>query len=379
MSLNEKKIISEKNIFVTQPCLPPVQEYVEYLQRIWNSKWLTNNGPLHQELESQLVAYLGVPYISLFSNGTLALISALQALNITGEVITTPFSFVATTHALWWNKIKPVFVDVEPEFLNMDPEKIEAAITAETKAILPVHVYGNPCYTDQIEKIAQKYGLHVIYDAAHAFGVKVNGQSVLNAGDLSILSFHATKVFSTIEGGAVVCHSEQMKRRLDNLKNFGFRGEVDIEEPGINGKMNEFQAAYGLLQLKYIEGHISRRKELSELYRKMLNGVAGISYMNETDSVQYSYTYFPVLINKDLFGQSRDEVYQELKKHHIFTRRYFYPLISNLEPYKILPFANPENLLNANRLAEEVLCLPLFVELTDEDVVNICRILLKKG
>lgn len=378
MPLNKETIIP-KTINVTQPCLPPIHEYVEYLQNIWDNKRLTNNGPLHQELESQLAVYLGVPYISLFSNGTLALISALQALNIEGEVITTPFSFVATTHALWWNKIKPVFVDIEPEFLNMDVSKIEAAITKETKAILPVHVYGNPCNTKEIKEIAEKYGLYVIYDAAHAFGVKVNGQSVLNFGDLSVLSFHATKVFSTIEGGAVISHSEHMKRHIDNLKNFGFRGEVNIEEPGINAKMNEFQAAYGLLQLKYIDGHIYRRKEISALYRKLLHNVQGISYMNESENIQYSYTYFPVLINREVFGKSRDEVYEVLKMHNIFTRRYFYPLISNLEPYKTLPSACFENLPNANDLAEKILCLPLFVELTDEDVFNICDILLKKN
>jgi len=268
--------MNKKSIFVTQPCLPPLEEFIPYLQQIWDNKWLTNNGPLHQQLEQELANYLGVKYISLFSNGTLALISALQALNITGEVITTPFSFVATTHSLWWNKITPVFVDIEPDYLNIDPSKIEAAITPLTSAIMPVHVYGNPCLMNEIQRIADKHELKVIYDAAHAFGVQKDGVSVLNHGDLSILSFHATKVFSTIEGGAIICHTEEMKHHIDNLKNFGFRGETTVEEPGINAKLNEVQAAYGLLQLKYIDGFIAKRKAITELYHRLLKEVSGI-------------------------------------------------------------------------------------------------------
>lgn len=368
-----------KKITVTSPCLPPLEEFIPYLRQIWENKWLTNNGPLHQQLEKELADYLGVKYISLFSNGTLALISALQALNITGEVITTPFSFVATTHSLWWNKITPVFVDIEPQCLNLDPRKIEEAITERTTAIMPVHVYGNPCQTDDIERIAQKHNLKVIYDAAHAFGVKINGNSVLNYGDLSILSFHATKVYSTIEGGAIVCHTEEMKHHIDNLKNFGFRGETVVEEPGINAKLNEVQAAYGLLQLKYIDGFIQRRYEITSLYRSLLQGVAGIRYLEDMNGVEHGYSYFPILVDSEQFGISRDELYERLKKHNIFTRRYFYPLISEFNSYNKLPSAGSHNLPVATKAAQEVLCLPIFVELTDEQVREICRVVINKG
>jgi len=367
----------KKPITVTQPCLPPLKEFMPYLQQIWDNKWLTNNGPMHQQLEKELADYLGVKYISLFSNGTLALISALQALNITGEVITTPFSFVATTHSLWWNKITPVFVDIEPEYLNLDPAKIEAAITPQTTAIMPVHVYGNPCKVDEIQLIADKHGLKVIYDAAHAFGVKKNGVSVLNYGDLSVLSFHATKVFSTIEGGAIICHTEAMKHHIDNLKNFGFRGETVVEEPGINAKLNEVQAAYGLLQLKYIDGFIARRKEITQLYQSLLKDVAGIRFLPDMENVTHSYSYFPILIDEKNYGISRDALYEKLKENNIFSRRYFYPLITNFEPYKELPSATSENLPVANKVALEVLCLPIYVELSlinVESIVNIIRL-----
>ncbi len=364
-----------KTITVTQPCLPPLEEFIPYLQQIWDNKWLTNNGPLHQQLEKELAAYLGVNYISVFSNGTLALITALQALNITGEVITTPFSFVATTHSLWWNKIKPVFVDIEPEYLNLDPAKIEAAITPQTTAIMPVHVYGNPCQMDEIQRIADKHGLKVIYDAAHAFGVKEEGVSILNRGDLSVLSFHATKVFSTIEGGAIICHTEEMKHHIDNLKNFGFRGETVVEEPGINAKLNEVQAAYGLLQLKYIDGFIARRKEITALYQSLLKNIEGIRFLDDMDTITHGYSYFPILINKDKFGRNRDEVYETLKTNNIFARRYFYPLISTFEPYNKLESSASENLPNATIAATEVLCLPIYVELGNEDVENICKII----
>jgi len=358
-----------KKITVTQPYLPPLDEFIPYLQQIWDNKWLTNNGPLHQQLEKELAAYLGVKYISLFSNGTLALISALQALNITGEVITTPFSFVATTHSLWWNKITPVFVDIEPEYMNLDPNKIEAAITEKTTAIMPVHVYGNPCRMDEIQRIADKHGLKVIYDAAHAFGVKKDGVSILNQGDLSVLSFHATKVYSTIEGGAIICHTEEMKHHIDNLKNFGFRGELVVEEPGINAKLNEVQAAYGLLQLKYIDGFILKRKGITNLYRSLLKNVRGIQFMDDMQGVEHGYSYFPIFIDKDKFGKSRDEVYEELKEHNILSRRYFYPLISNFEPYQDLPSAESTNLSVATQIAEQVLCLPIYVEL-NENIIN---------
>ena len=364
-----------KPITVTQPCLPPLEEFMPYLQQIWQNKWLTNNGPLHQQLEKELAEYLGVKYISVFSNGTLALITALQALNITGEVITTPFSFVATTHSLWWNKITPVFVDIEPKFLNLDPTKIEAAITPQTTAIMPVHVYGSPCEVDEIQGIADKHGLKVIYDAAHAFGVKKDGDSILNYGDLSVLSFHATKVYSTIEGGAIICHTEEMKHHIDNLKNFGFRGETVVEEPGINAKLNEVQAAYGLLQLKYVDGFIARRKEITELYRSLLKDISGIRFLDDMEGVTHGYSYFPILIDKEKFGKSRDEVYEHLKSHNIYSRRYFYPLISSFEPYNTLEGSTPNNLKVAHKAAENVLCLPIFVELEDKQVVDIVNLL----
>jgi dTDP-4-amino-4,6-dideoxygalactose transaminase len=368
----------KKRITVTQPCLPPLEEFIPYLQQIWGNKWLTNNGPLHQQLEQELADYLGVKYISLFSNGTLALISALQALNITGEVITTPFSFVATTHSLWWNKITPVFVDIEPEYLNLDPSKIEAAITPRTTAIMPVHVYGNPSKIDEIQRIAEKYGLKVIYDAAHAFGVKKDGVSILNYGDLSILSFHATKVFSTIEGGAIICHSQEMKHHIDNLKNFGFRGETVVEEPGINAKLNEIQAAYGLLQLKYIDGFIAKRKLITDLYQSLLKDVPGIRFLPDMIGVIHCYSYFPILVNEEKYGINRDDLYEKLKENNIFARKYFYPLISNLEPYHKLSSAEPKNLRIATKVAIEVLCLPIYVELKEIEVKAICKIIINK-
>ena len=368
-------MITAKPITVTQPCLPSLDEFIPYLQQIWDNKWLTNNGLLHQQLEKELADYLGVKYISLFSNGTLALISALQALKIQDEVITTPFSFVATTHSLWWNKIIPVFVDIESEYLNLDPNKIEVAITEKTTAIMPVHVYGNPCKMDEIQRIADKHNLKVIYDAAHAFGVKKNGASILNYGDLSVLSFHATKVYSTIEGGAIVCHSKEMKHRIDNLKNFGFRGETVVEEPGINAKLNEVQAAYGLLQLKHIDNFIEKRKKITELYRELLKDIRGIRFLNDMERVSHCYSYFPILIDEEKYGISRDELYEKLKANNIFGRRYFYPLISEFEPYKNLPSAKKENLPIATKIAENVLCLPIFVELEENNIKRIGNII----
>lgn len=365
----------QNKISVTLPTLPPLEEFMPYLQRIWHNKWLTNNGPLHQQLESELANYLGVKYVSLFSNGTLALISALQALNVHGEVITTPFSFVATTHSLWWNKIEPVFVDIEPDYLNIDPKKIESAITERTTAIMPVHVYGNPCQIDEIQKIADKYHLKVIYDAAHAFGVKKDGESILNAGNLSVLSFHATKVYSTIEGGAIVSHTKEMKHHIDNLKNFGFRGETVVEEPGINAKLNEVQAAYGLLQLKYVDGFITRRKEITELYRSLLKDISGIRFLDDMEGITHGYSYFPILIDKQKFGKSRDDVYEYLKTKNIYTRRYFYPLISSFEPYNQLESSDPQNLQIATKIAKEVLCLPIYVELEENVICSIVDII----
>lgn len=367
--------LPKKPIYVTQPDLPPLVEFASSLQQIWNNKWLTNGGPFHEEFEQEMARYLGVKYLSLFSNGTLALVSALQALRITGEVITTPFSFVATTHSIWWNNIKPVFADIEPDYFNLDPEKVEAAITPQTTAIMPVHVYGNPCYVEKLQKIADTYGLKLIYDAAHAFGVKKDGNSILNFGDLSVLSFHATKVFNTVEGGAIVCHNAKIKQRIDYLKNFGYAGENTIIAPGINAKMNELQAAYGLLQLKYVDGHIARRKIISEKYKARLAGIKGIRLLSEMPGVHHNYSYFPLLIDPRKSGKTRDQVYEELKKRNVFSRKYFYPLISQFPTYRGLPSATRENLPVAERITNEVLCLPIYPALGLGSVDLICGII----
>ena len=363
-------------VFVTQPDLPPLDEFIDSLKIIWQNKILTNNGPFHRQFEQELAEYLGVKYLSVFSNGTLALITALQALHITGEVITSPFSFVATTHSLWWNHIKPVFADIEPGYFNLDPDKVEAAITPQTTAIMPIHVYGNPCNLGRFEQIADTYGLKLIYDAAHSFGVKVNGNSVLNYGDLSILSFHATKVFNTIEGGAIICPDEKTKKRVDYLKNFGFAGETTVIAPGINAKMNELQAAYGLIQLKYVDSYIEKRKKIAETYRDRLKGITGISFLEDMKDVSHAYSYFPILINKEEYGRTRDELYEELKLHNIFGRRYFYPLISQFPTYRGLPSSKPDNLPVATKVAEQVICLPIFPNLeltTINEISNLLR------
>lgn len=352
-----------EKIFITQPHLPPLEEFIPYLKEIWDKKWLTNNGDFHKQFESELAEYLGVKYLSLFTNGTLALVTALQALKITGEVITTPFSFVATTHSLWWNNIKPVFVDIEPNTFNLDQEKIEAAITPQTTAILPVHVYGNPCNVNRIQEIADIYGLKVIYDACHAFGVKINNESVLNFGDMSILSFHATKVFTTFEGGAIICKDEATKKRIDFLKNFGFAGETTVVAPGINAKMNEFQAALGVLQLKHIDDSIDKRKKVAHTYRNLLKNVSGITCLYDNENVRHNYSYFPILIDAEKFGKTRDDVYNALKEKNILTRRYFYPLISQFPTYKGLDSARADNLPVAEKITENVLCLPIYPEL----------------
>lgn len=365
----------EKPVYVTQPALPPLEEFTELLKRIWDNKILTNNGPFHQQFEQALADYLGVKYISLFTNGTLALITALQALHITGEVITTPFSFVATTHSLWWNNIKPVFADIEQDYYNLDPEKVEAAITPQTTAIMPVHVYGNPCNLEAFQQIADTYGLKLIYDAAHAFGVRVNGNSVLNYGDLSILSFHATKVFNTIEGGAIICHDAKTKQRIDYLKNFGFAGETTVIAPGINAKMNEVQAAYGLLLLKYVDENITKRKSIADLYRNKLSNISGIRFLNDMKGVNHSYSYFPILVDEKMYGKTRDELYEELKKHNVFGRRYFYPLISQFPSYRGLISANPANLPIAEKISEQVICLPLYPGLDFETIIKIVTII----
>ncbi|MDE6632042.1 MAG: DegT/DnrJ/EryC1/StrS family aminotransferase, partial [Muribaculaceae bacterium] len=347
---------NEKQITVTSPLLPDLDEFNTLLKEIWDSKWITNNGQFHKQLEKELAHYLKVPYISLFTNGTLPLITALQALRITGEVITTPYSFVATTHSLWWNGIKPVFVDVDPSNCGIDPNKIEAAITPKTTAIMPVHCYGKPCDTKAIQKIADKYGLKVIYDAAHAFGVEVNGESILNAGDLSTLSFHATKVYNTIEGGAMVMKDEQTKKRIDYLKNFGFADETTVVAPGINSKMDEVRAAYGLLNLKQVDAAIAARQKVAQAYREALKHIEGITYFDNMPGVRHNYSYFPIFIDAEKFGKTRDEIYFEMKNANVLGRRYFYPLISEFSTYRGLPSATRENLPEAYKLADTVLC-----------------------
>jgi len=369
--------MEKKQITVTSPLIPPLEEFIPYLEDIWKRKWLTNNGFYHQKLEKSLCEYLGVDYISLFSNGTLALITALQALRITGEVIVTPFSFVATTHAIWWNGIKPVFVDVDPVTLNLDPDKIEAAITPNTTAIVPVHVYGNPADIKRIEAIADTYGLRVIIDAAHAFAVEQNGHSVLNFGDLSILSFHATKTYSTIEGGAIICHDEKMKKRIDYLKNFGFAGETTVVAPGINAKMDEVRAAYGLLGLKYIDSAIEKRHKVAIRYREVLKDIPGISFMEDMPGVKHNYSYFPIFVDESVYGMSRDALYQKMKDDNVLGRRYFYPLISTFSTYRGLESAKPSNLPVALKAADSVICLPMHHELSEEDVERILDLIKK--
>lgn len=354
-------------ITVTSPLLPNLDEFTDSLKEIWESKWITNNGQFHQKLEAALAEYLKVPYVSLFTNGTLPLLTALQALRITGEVITTPYSFVATTHALWWNGIKPVFVDIDPSTGNIDPQKIEAAITPRTTAILPVHVYGKPCDTEAIQAIADKYGLKVIYDAAHAFGVEVNGESLLNAGDMSTLSFHATKVFNTIEGGAMVMHDEKTKQRIDYLKNFGFANEVEVVGPGINSKMDEVRSAYGLLNLKQVDAAIAARQKVAVAYRKALRNVEGISFWDDMPGVRHNYSYFPIFVDAEKYGMTRDELYMKMKDQGVWGRRYFYPLISEFSTYRGLESSRPENLPNAHRMADTVICLPMHHTLREEE------------
>lgn len=365
--------MDNKLITVTSPLLPNLDDFNEMLKQIWESKWITNNGSFHKQLEKELAAYLKVPYISLFTNGTLPLITALQALRITGEVITTPYSFVATTHALWWNGIKPVFVDIDPRTGNIDPDRIEAAITPKTTAIMPVHVYGKPCDTQRIQEIADQYGLKVIYDAAHAFGVEVNGESILNAGDLSTLSFHATKVYNTIEGGAMVMHDERMKKRIDYLKNFGFANETTVVGPGINSKMDEVRSAYGLLNLKQVDKAIEARHQVAIKYREALRDVEGITFFDDMPGVRHNYSYFPIFVDEKKYGMSRDELYFKMKEQNVLGRRYFYPLISEFSTYRGLESARPENLPEAHKMANNVICLPMHHTLTDEEVDRIIK------
>ena len=366
--------MKNKKIYVTKPFLPELADFVDLLEDIWDRKWLTNNGKYHQIFEERLCDFLGVRYISLFANGTLALLTALQTLRISGEVITTPYSFVATSNVLYWNNIKPVFIDIEDEYCNLNPKRIEEAITPETTAILPVHVYGNPCKVEDIQNIADIYGLRVIYDAAHAFGNKYKSKSILNWGDLSILSFHATKPFNTMEGGAIICHDIETKQRIDFLKNFGFANETTVMAPGINAKMNEMQAALGVLQLDHHHENIKKRKDIAAIYNESLCKLPGISFMPVNHNVtDYNYSYLPIFIDEKKYKKSRDQLYEYLKSKNIYTRRYFYPLISKFSTYRGLSSANDDNLPIANIKSNQVLCLPIYPDLEIDSVSYICN------
>lgn len=398
--------MKNKQITVTAPLLPDLNEFNGLLKEIWESKWITNNGSFHKQLEAALAEYLKVPYVSLFTNGTLPLLTALQALRITGEVITTPYSFVATTHSIWWNGCKPVFVDIDPKTGNMDPDKIEAAITPKTTAIMPVHCYGKPCDVRRIKEIADKYGLKVIYDAAHAFAleipksesdykvafdeannvfnpsqaakkVNVETESILNWGDMSTLSFHATKVYNTIEGGAMIMHDAETKKRIDYLKNFGFADEVTVVGPGINSKVDEMRAAYGLLNLKQVDAAIEARQRTANVYREALRGIDGLTFYEDMPGVKHNYSYFPMFIDSDKFGMTRDELYFKMKEQNVLGRRYFYPLISEFSTYRGLPSAAKENLPNAHKMADSVICLPMHHELSEGDMERILNTILE--
>lgn len=370
--------MNNNTITVTSPLLPNLDEFHGMLKEIWESKWITNNGSFHKQLEKALAEYLKVPYISLFTNGTLPLLTALQALRITGEVITTPYSFVATTHSIWWNGCRPVFVDIEEETCGIDPDKIEAAITPKTTAIMPVHCYGKPVKMKRIQEIADKYGLKVIYDAAHAFGVEVDGESILTAGDMSTLSFHATKVYNTLEGGALIMHDEKTKQRIDYLKNFGFAGETEVVAPGINSKVDEVRSAYGLLNLKQVDDAIAARQKVAQRYREALRDVPGIRFFEDMPGVRHNYSYFPIFINSEEYGKTRDELYFEMKEKNVLGRRYFYPLISTFSTYRGLPSAAPDNLPVATKIANEVICLPMHHALSGEDIERVLNCITKK-
>jgi len=371
----------DRKLLVASPLLPPLDEFTSYLEDIWERKWLTNNGYYHNKLEEALCEYLDVPYVSLFTNGTLPIMTALQVLDIKGEVITTPYSFVATAHSLLWNGLKPVFVDIDPVTCNIDPDKIEEAITPQTTAIMPVHVYGNPCDTMKIQRIADRHQLKVIYDAAHTFGVTVNDKSILEAGNLSTLSFHATKVFNTIEGGALVCHDRETKERIDNLKNFGFTDETTVVASGINGKMDELRSAYGLVTLKYVDKAIEVRQHVANRYQTELQHLSGISFIRDIPdkTIRRNYSYFPVFVNAESYGITRDELYLKMKEKNIFGRRYFYPLISTFPMYEDYPSADKANLTNAHKVADSVICLPIHHGLTDGNVDRILEVIIENS
>jgi dTDP-4-amino-4,6-dideoxygalactose transaminase len=361
--------------YVTSPSLPPLEEFIPYLKKIWESKWLTNNGQFHQQFEAALAEYLNVKYVSFFTNGMIALQTGMQALRITGEVITTPFTFVATTHAIHLNGCTPVFCDVEPDTFTLDPDKVESLITPRTTAIMPVHVYGNPCRHERLKEIADTYGLRLFYDAAHVFGVKKDGSSVCDWGDLSMLSFHATKVFNTLEGGALVTNDETLKKRIDLLRNFGFKDEVTVIAPGSNGKVDELRSAYGLLQLKYVDGEISKRQKVAVYYREHLNGVSGIRFLYDLPDVRHNYGYFPILVDADAYGMNRDALYEKFKANGIYARRYFYPLCSQFPTYCQLRSADAGSLPIAEKAAQAALCLPIFAELTETELSRIVTII----
>ena len=365
----------QERINVTQPPLPELDELDPYLQAIWSSKQLTNSGQFHNQLEDYLAKFLDVPFVSLFNNGTLALATAIQALDLRGEIITTPYTFAATPNSIWWNKLTPVFVDIEPNYCNIDFSKIEDSINEHTSAIMPVHVYGNPCSVNKIKKVAEKYDLRVIYDAAHAFGVKYKGNSLLNFGDLSVLSFHATKVFSTIEGGAIVSHDKGMKNRIDNLRNFGLESEENLVGPGLNSKLNEIQSVFGLVQLKHVDSYISKRQEIGNLYDKHLSQVPGIKVQSLPKDTVVNRSYYPIFIDRVKFGKTRDELYFNLQKNNVFCRRYFYPLVTDFSPYKDLKSSNKETLPVAYEMVERILCLPIYPDLAMSDVHKIISII----
>ena len=365
-----------ETIFVTRPVLPKIEEVTEKLKDIWSAKWLTNNGPQHSMLERELENFLKVPYLSLFNNGTIALIVACQSLRLSGDVITTPFTFAATAHVLSWNNIQPIFCDIDAETMNIDAEKIESMITPRTTAILPVHVFGTPCDVEKIQEVADRYGLKVIYDAAHAFGVEIGGKGIGDFGDISMFSFHATKLYHTVEGGALVHGDKNLKARIDLLKNFGIKNEDEVVMPGINGKLNEVSSAIGRIMLNYVETERQKRIALHKVYNSELADVEGIKLMPKVaDDVKLNYQYYVIRIDKKLFGRSRDEVYDEFKKYNVYTRKYFHPLCSEFTCYRQLNSAQKENLPVANEIADQVLSMPMYGELSADDVKKICDIL----
>ena len=366
--------MNNKKTFVTKPFLPELNEFLPYLEKIWSNGQITNNGPFHKQLETELAMFLGVQYISLVNNATIALLVAIRALNLKGEIITTPYSFVATAHSIQWNGLKPIFVDIQESDFNIDPIKIEKSITEKTSAILPVHVYGNPCNIIEIEKIAEKYNLKILYDAAHCFNVKVCGMPLVSYGDLSVLSFHATKVFNTFEGGAIISHSLEMKNKIDNLKNFGFINQTNVERVGINGKMNELQASMGLVQLKHIKKNIQKREIVANKYTIGLKDVKGITLYRISDSVVANYSYFPILVNQD-YSLTRDELFNLLVSYRIYARRYFHPLITDFKAYKTGTKIKDLNV--AEKISKSVICLPIYPDL-EEDIIKLIIKIIKK-